>query len=699
MQDWLFLLSLWGETIASQGITESRICGIREMLERLKRVLCRLREALRALLCREKRSIMKLHNQSILNFLDDYLGIDKPKYAVLIKGEWGSGKTYFINQWRSRLEGCKDGWGNQKYTPIYISLYGLNKCSLIDDAIRAQLNPLLYGDIAKKIGKAINIASSIAFRTKLDFGGENLEGSVTCTIDPKAFFQSATPNIKGKRFLIFDDIERCGIEINDLMGYINFFVEQAECHVVIVGDENNVEESEELKIIKEKTIGREFEIEPEDDDALRSFFQEISEIYKLELTQYAPMAQRCFRASKRKNLRIIRQALIDFCLFQKRLPKDIIQHKNFEHLRQCLLANFIVVYVEYKSDNDTLDNWTEKLTAEQMRGLLRTEGNGKESSPALDTLAKYRDLNLDVEFQVLNPAYMECVMLYMQKGGIDETLLLMELNKDRKTPWEALIHFDALSNEELSKNIEETRKELTKGHLINKEEKLISIVFALMRVIKEGLTSLYNMGWVQSECIRIFKNVFLSNCQNQEDLRQLWERMLTLRRYYGNYKIQDELDACWNKIFEEINEKESSLPNSLTQLINGISDDNLSQVLATYGGPLPDKSRPYSGSSIFENVDAEQFVQGFITLNNKNKSEFVAFIRSHYTEVRENLAIPEYTTIYAGDLKGLPQIISQLDQQIEKFELVDKYNIQLLRDELQKGYDLISKAQNKKQTE
>ena len=36
------------------------------------------------------------HNKEIIDILNDYLKIKKPGYAVLLKGPWGCGKTYFV---------------------------------------------------------------------------------------------------------------------------------------------------------------------------------------------------------------------------------------------------------------------------------------------------------------------------------------------------------------------------------------------------------------------------------------------------------------------------------------------------------------------------------------------------------------------------------------------------------------------------
>ena len=38
-------------------------------------------------------------NRHIEKYLDHYLEITTPDYAVMLKGEWGCGKTYFIKKY------------------------------------------------------------------------------------------------------------------------------------------------------------------------------------------------------------------------------------------------------------------------------------------------------------------------------------------------------------------------------------------------------------------------------------------------------------------------------------------------------------------------------------------------------------------------------------------------------------------------
>jgi hypothetical protein len=80
--------------------------------------------------------------------------------------------------------------------------------------------------------------------------------------------------------IVFDDVERCAIPICHLLGYINKFVEHGGFKVILVANENEILEREKAdesnlnayRRIKEKLIGKTFEIVPEIESALRTGF-------------------------------------------------------------------------------------------------------------------------------------------------------------------------------------------------------------------------------------------------------------------------------------------------------------------------------------------------------------------------------------------------------------------------------------------
>jgi predicted ATPase len=79
-------------------------------------------------------------NSHVETYLDYYFSLPHaPGFAVLLKGKWGSGKTWFINKYCEKFKDNKDN----KQKCLYISLYGMTAFSEIEDAFFQQLHPVL----------------------------------------------------------------------------------------------------------------------------------------------------------------------------------------------------------------------------------------------------------------------------------------------------------------------------------------------------------------------------------------------------------------------------------------------------------------------------------------------------------------------------------------------------------------------------
>ena len=63
------------------------------------------------------------------DYLNYYVGVDEPEYAVLVTGAWGVGKTFQV---RSFLP---------QSTSYYVSLYGLTTTEAIHEAVLAEMAP------------------------------------------------------------------------------------------------------------------------------------------------------------------------------------------------------------------------------------------------------------------------------------------------------------------------------------------------------------------------------------------------------------------------------------------------------------------------------------------------------------------------------------------------------------------------------
>lgn len=224
-------------------------------------------------------------NTDVSKFLNEYVTYPDPQYAVLLTGKWGCGKTFFIKNWIKVYEANPD----HTLQPIYVSLFGCNSIKQINQAIDRVVNPWLYSKWAEVGKKVLKIASKAAFKTELDLNnGGAKETTVNWDIDTLALIGSDEEDIKKFKLIIFDDIERSLIDIRELLGYINNFVEHGKCKVIIVGDVDKIQDigsNDNNKIFKsfeEKTIGRTFPIQSDIASAVSLFIGEpyMSDFFK-----------------------------------------------------------------------------------------------------------------------------------------------------------------------------------------------------------------------------------------------------------------------------------------------------------------------------------------------------------------------------------------------------------------------------------
>ena len=58
-------------------------------------------------------------NRNILTFLNEYAEIPDPQYAIMLRGAWGCGKTFFIRQWMEQLKSNRDA-DKLKWQPVAV---------------------------------------------------------------------------------------------------------------------------------------------------------------------------------------------------------------------------------------------------------------------------------------------------------------------------------------------------------------------------------------------------------------------------------------------------------------------------------------------------------------------------------------------------------------------------------------------------
>lgn len=286
-------------------------------------------------------------------------------HALMITGDWGSGKTHYIkNTIKNEIE--KTG-----KTVLYVSLNGLRSSSEIFNELIAERFSGIKLIKENKIGKiafgALKSAAAIGVNAlKIVTGFKGIE-----EVDPKASdlpsvtFQELISFSKDNHVLCFDDLERVSqdFDIADVLGFINSnFVEHEGVKVLIICNEKEIiskgssaAENEYSKQerryyrIKEKVVGRTIQFEPRLKETILAFFESFCKLdagfYHFLKSNEEFLIQKIL-ASKEKNLRTILFMLKSLWEVFKRTQKEIIE--RFQ--KEIILAT-IVFSIEEKRGN------------------------------------------------------------------------------------------------------------------------------------------------------------------------------------------------------------------------------------------------------------------------------------------------------------------------------------------------------------
>lgn len=354
--------------------------------------------------------------KELIDSIEEYIRRPYTDYAVMINGEWGSGKTHFWNnKLRQRIEAIRNKDG-QLYKTIYISLYGINSLEEISKKIFLETNPLMSKALKKFTDSTDGNYLPEYVKTGVDIA--NLYGVIQPTTTQQDFSKVFSTSDK---VLCFDDLERANIDIVDILGYINNFVEHDGIKTILICNEkelaikfknNNIEmktlvatmllsEQGELvkateetdkpiatilddKIksifdrtnayerIKEKLIGECFEYTPEYSYILNGMLvryeynPELSKFLKKEIATIINV----FNKTNTKNLRVLKHALNDF---EKIYNMTTYQYPDASReLMKTLLMFTIAIAFEIKVGGSVKQSFSNINSNEEYKSILYT---------------------------------------------------------------------------------------------------------------------------------------------------------------------------------------------------------------------------------------------------------------------------------------------------------------------------------------
>lgn len=594
-----------------------------------------------------------MKNEFIKNFLIEYINNPDPQYAIMLKGNWGSGKTFFINKWIEDYKKRLDK--NIILEPIYVSLYGLKDTAQITTEIDRKLHPILYSKGVSTITNLLKLAGKIVLRTDIDLNNNTEEDvQINATLDSLSLLTSKgdkDSNI-GSKLIIFDDLERCTIDMKNLLGYINSFVEHGACHVIIIGDETKVEDTKILQEFKEKTIGREFEIVTDEENALDCFIEE------MKLTEWIEKNKEfildCFKSTKCNNLRLLRQSLYDFNVLYNELDSNLIN--KGETLLKSLLGTYIVIYSEYRGQNyQVLKEWDK----DDKKKNIVNKYNPIECKYDINII------NNDNIKQIINEIETGCSL----KNYVED--LLKQMNKEISS-YEKLTFFSRLSNAEFKEAYKDLKEKVKKKEIPNMYQ-MGEITGLLIRIKQNGIEN--NIPKYLLKSIKTYIKEQYDSINNEEYLyktRTFFYHGLNSWNIRTDLIEENDIVVFFNKQF---NEMKGKLKNEMEEALLNLDDKNVKNLINLSTKSTPNNATTYQLTSVFKNIDAKTIATKILDLNNGSLIELCLFFDYHYmfNSYTKNIADG-----WEGDLATLKGLKENLEAALEKRKLIDRYALQEL---------------------
>ena len=346
--------------------------------------------------------------EDLVESILDYVRSDYTDYAIMINGEWGVGKTHFWNnKIKKKIESTQ--LNGKRFTTIYMSLYGISNLEEISKKIFIETTQLMDKNLRKFMDAHGQTSIPEYAKTGLDmanFFGVTQNGD---KIDYGDFFST------DDKVLCFDDLERANVDVIDILGYINNFVEHDHIKTIIICNEkelstkikssnlemktfiatylldkqgelntadkpivekiqnkieNVFDKANDYERIKEKLIGETFEYAPKFDYIINGIlmrYENDPDLIRF-LRENTRLIILTFERSGTRNLRILKHALNGFQKVYDMVEKNYPNTNN--RVMQTMLIFTIAISFEIKAGKITKDKFENIKDNEEYKSLF-----------------------------------------------------------------------------------------------------------------------------------------------------------------------------------------------------------------------------------------------------------------------------------------------------------------------------------------
>jgi hypothetical protein len=532
------------------------------------------------------------NNESIEAYLRYYIDFSNPGYATLITGDWGAGKSYLIKK------------AIPEKARFYVSLFGLTSTQEVYASVFSAMYPT-----KAKIKKAIGSLEGAGLSTP--FGGLELGAMLSGLAS--AFMKD---KVDHSRVLIFDDLERCQINTNDLLGVINNYVEHHGCRVIVIAHDERLKAG--FASSKEKLFGQTLTVAADFLSAYDHFTQhnhiqpELLALFR----QHREAILNTVIQSGLQSLRVLKHILGDLSRIYNSLTDS--QRNNSE-----AIENLSKLYTAY-----AIPTRLGELSAED----IRTRANARTNyflrfhlkqvddtvKPALVSIAS-RHPNIDLSDTVLSDSLLEDMLFSGIFSAPDIQKWLIKSRyyaaPEEMQSWRAFMEIDSYDHETAQKVIENLNEDFLSGSIKNRSE--ILHLFGIQLMLSERKINGDSVEETTQRC-RDYLDRLMKAGELAPAPKHLYRNDRSHRSYGGYaYWVTDDCKADFIELesyLEDCEEKtlRASYPATADHLLSLLSSDSnqFVELLSREGY----KGTSYSYVPVLQSIKPEDFVNCFAEL-------------------------------------------------------------------------------------
>jgi len=560
------------------------------------------------------------------------MAMSQTDFAVFITGEWGCGKTFFIDEYIDELR--------KKSAKVWkVSLNGASDEEVISSRLLENIIPKQRQNSVRMLGRMLVGAAGrwLKFDLKDFFNHDEI-----------ATFASgftSRPDL-----LIFDDFERCPMPPSSRLAVVSAFVEAGQ-KVIVVGAENELDQERNEKAyerIREKVVGKTFTVKTSLSEVFstlvgKGVFKSVEKIL-LESKEAIVSTMDAFCDGHQCNLRALKHCFRDFDCFVSKIENRYMESKQF-----CLDLSMAFISLDYVKQTGALKfedfirpdvSAGERKTSvvfEEMLNKLGLDGSwsGNQNHELVFNDDLWRDILWD------RP---------VSNNRINESLQYLKYFHEEEVPdWFKLWHWHDCSDKEAASIVATIFGGIDEGRYKYPGE--IMLIFRC-------LVELSSQGAVKKTSVELVSmfNTYMDSLISDNSLiysgddDEYWRESDNWKGYiYWRLSNKDVLMQLLKAMEEKLRsidvKRREQMVSNLVRMLNDQPDEFVAELKHYF------RRRP-----CFDLIDVDTFWSAFVDMPNQSKREMTFCLRDRwsdsgvfYAEVKFSDALKEHCDQYLAD--------------------------------------------------